>query len=110
MTNFLLLIIICFLYSIRNSLKKPKETVEKEPSIQELLPTFLGKTCEISFLRLKANIKGILRDIDDEWIVIDCIEEKFNYKKLRTEEKQTVTNVFKISILSDIKEIKDDRL
>lgn len=106
MTNFLLFIIICYLYCINDKLKKPNKDRKKETSIQELLPTYVGKTCEISFNKCKAAVVGILRDIDDEWIVLDCYTEKSNSKKARKEDQQTVTKIFKISIIADVKEIK----
>lgn len=66
MTNFFLFIIICYLYCINEKLKKPNKDEKKDISIQELLPTYIGKTCEISFHTFKAAVVGILRDIDDE--------------------------------------------
>ena len=103
MTELLLCIIIGLLiYFI--SLYKNHNTEEKDMSnkisYQKILPDYLNKTCEInvkeplSEIDIFFSVKGILIDLDDEWLMLELLEKK----------KKTI-KMFRIDNISSIKEI-----
>lgn len=109
MTDFLLFVIICFLCSINNKLKKQTKKQKKEVPVQDMLPQYLGKTCEVTANNFMNIYIGILRDYDSEWIVLECEATKCNPKNLfksSDKEQQVITRVLKIASISDMKEIK----
>ena len=104
MTTFLLFVVIGLLVYIISNLEKQKKEKpadeKKQASIKQTLVRCKGRFCEITVKEPLASvdiinqIKGILIDSDDEWVLI-------SYSK----RKKTVQKLFRISLICDIKEL-----
>lgn len=100
MTIFLLIVIIGLLIYIICEYKKENRKVDTKISWEKLLPGYIGKNCEIVVKEPLVNIdvmysvKGIMTDVDDEWLEMEC-----------TVKKKKVLKIFRIDNVSGIKEI-----
>lgn len=103
MTDILLIIIIAMLAYMIHILKERTgidKKEEKKVSYQKVLPEYLNKMCEITLkeplvaLDIMFSVKGILIDLDEEWVMLE-VEGK----------KKKVLKMFRIDNISSIKEI-----
>ena len=103
MTDILLIIIIVMLAYVIHIIKERTadgEKEEKKSSYQKVLPEYLNKMCEITLkeplaaLDIMFSVKGILVDLDEEWVMLE-VEVK----------KNKVVKMFRIDNISSIKEI-----
>ena len=103
MTDILLIIIIAMLAYVIHLMKERTvsgEKEEKKTSYQKVLPEYLNKMCEITLkeplaaLDIMFSAKGILVDLDEEWVMLE-VEVK----------KKKVVKMFRIDNISSIKEI-----
>lgn len=103
MTDILLIIIIAMLAYVIHLMKERTAGGEKEAkklSYQKVLPEYLNKMCEITLkeplatLDIMFSAKGILVDLDEEWVMLE-VEVK----------KKKVIKMFRIDNISSIKEI-----
>lgn len=103
MTDILLIIIIALLAYIIHLLKEKfggKEKEDKIVSYRKVLPEYLNKMCEITLkeplaaLDIMFSAKGILVDLDEEWVMLE-VEVK----------KKKVVKMFRIDNISSVKEI-----
>uniref|UniRef100_UPI004056DE3E hypothetical protein n=1 Tax=Agathobacter sp. TaxID=2021311 RepID=UPI004056DE3E len=103
MTDILLIIIIALIAYIIHILKGQTGSEEKEKkkiSYQKVLPEYLNKMCEITLkeplavLDIMFSTKGILVDLDEEWVMLE-VDVK----------KKKVVKMFRIDNISSIKEI-----
>ncbi len=103
MTDILLIIIIALLAYVIHILKEQSgndKKEEKKISYQKVLPEYLSKMCEITLkeplvaLDIMFSVKGILIDLDEEWVMLE-VEVK----------KKKVVKMFRIDNISSIKEI-----
>ncbi len=103
MTDILLIIIIAMLVYMIHIMKEQTGSEEKEKkkiSYQKVLPEYLNKMCEIilkeplAALDIMFSAKGILIDLDEEWVMLE-VEVK----------KKKVVKMFRIDNISSIKEI-----
>ena len=103
MTDVLLIIIIALLAYVIHILKERSgndKKEEKKISYQKVLPEYLNKMCEITLkepliaLDFMLSAKGILIDLDEEWVMLE-VEVK----------KKKVLKMFRIDNISSIKEI-----
>ena len=64
-----------------------------------VLPQYIGKHCEITvkdplvYIDIMHSVKGLLLDVDDEWIMLEC------------KGKKTIKKILRISNISSVKEI-----
>ena len=76
-----------------------KKTKEKDSSWNRVLPQYIGKHCEITvkdplvYIDIMHSVKGLLLDVDDEWIMLEC------------KGKKTIKKILRISNISSVKEI-----
>lgn len=87
----LLIYIICKMGEGNN--RKPNR------SFRKILPEYRGKTCEILLkeplmVDILFSIKGILVDVDEEWVMVETREKK-----------KKVTKIFRVDNVSGINEI-----
>lgn len=103
MTDILLIIIIALLAYVIHILKEyagNDKKEEKKISYQKVLPEYLNKMCEVTLkeplvaLDIMFSAKGILIDLDEEWVMLET-EVK----------KKKVVKMFRIDNISSIKEI-----
>lgn len=100
MVIFLLIVIIGMLIYIICEYKKEKKTDKKQMPWGKLLPEYVGKNCEIVVedplvnIDIMYSVKGILTDVDDEWLEMEC-----------TIKKKKVLKIFRIDNISGVKEI-----
>lgn len=103
MTDILLIIIIAMMAYMIHILKERTgndKKEEKKVSYQKVLPEYLNKMCEITLkeplaaLDIMFSAKGILIDLDEEWVMLE-VEDK----------KKKVLKMFRIDNISSIKEI-----
>ena len=100
MTIFLLIVIIGLLIYIICEYKKKNRKVELTIPWETLLPGYIGKNCVIVVKEPLVNIdvmysvKGIMTDVDDEWLEMEC-----------TVKKKKVLKIFRIANVNGIKEI-----
>lgn len=103
MTDILLIIVVLLLAYLVYFLKKQmgeEKTEQKRLSYQKVLPDYLNKTCEILVkeplpsIDVMFSIKGVLVDLDEEWLMIE-VEAK----------KKKSLKMFRIDNISSIKEI-----
>ena len=80
--NLLLFIIIGLLIYIICEMKKGEEN-QGEPycSFRKRLPDYRGKTCEITvkeplMIDIMFSVRGILVDLDDEWVMVETQDKK----------------------------------
>ena len=91
---------IALLIYIIYSMKREEEDAGKlQRSFKSVLPDILGKMCEITLeeplvIDMLFSVKGILVDVDDEWVMLR-VQEK----------KKKVTKIFRIENISGINEI-----
>lgn len=99
LTFFLIVIIGLLIYLISEYKKEKKPFGDRLPWIK-LLPEYIGKACEITVkdplvnIDIMFSVTGILRDVDDEWLEIEC-----------TEKKKKVLKIFRIENIRAVKEI-----
>lgn len=109
MTVFLFLAIMCLgfaVYGLVTYLEK-REEKKKNPaedpgeSWGAVLPEYLGRTIEITVKTPMFSIdiihsqKGILTDLDEEWMELECMEKK-----------KKVQKILRIDQISAVKEIR----
>ena len=104
MVELLLIIIVVELAYMIYFLKQQfgQEKVEKRKmSYKKVLSEYLNKNCEIIVkepmpsIDIMFSVKGILMDLDDEWLVLE----------VETKKKKT-WKMFRISNIESVKEIK----
>lgn len=89
-------LLIYLVYEHRQDKKKESSKL----SWKNLLPGYIGKNCEIIVKELLINldvmfsVRGILRDVDDEWLELEC-----------TDKKKKVLKIFRIDNVSGVNEI-----
>ena len=94
-------IIILLIYIIYEIKKNQGTKEEPECSFQDILPEFVGKTCEITLkeplmmIDAVCSVKGTLADVDDEWVVMETWRKKKN------------TKIFRIKNISGINDLSD---
>lgn len=94
--------ILC-LCEIQQLKKGAKDTQKMQKTYAETLKSLKGKECEIVvedalvYIDILYNIKGQVLDADDEWVLISGKKGK-----------KTVQRMFRISLISDVKEIRGD--
>lgn len=106
MTGFLVFVIFCLCCSILSEVKKfnhkDKKKDKEYPIIQEILPTFIGKKCEITvkdamfLIDVVYSVSGVIQDMDDEWVLIETVQFK-----------KTVIKMLRLSLIKDVKELKE---
>ena len=100
MTIFLLIVIIGLLIYIICEYKKENRKVDTKISWEKLLPVYIWKNCEIVVkeplvdIDVMYSVKGIMTDVDDEWLEMEC-----------TVKKKKVLKIFRIANVNGIKEI-----
>ena len=100
MVVFLLIVLIGLLIYIIWEEKKGNEQEKQEFSWSSFLPEYKGKNCEIvvkeplPYIDIMYSEKGILLDVDDEWIMLSCRQKK-----------KTVVKILRIDNISSVKEI-----
>lgn len=100
MIIFLLIVFIGLLIYIICENKKESKLDKTLISWRKLLPGYIGKNCEIVVKEPLVNIDvmysvtGILTDVDDEWLELEC-----------TVKKKKVLKIFRIDNVSGVKEI-----
>ena len=88
MVIFLLIVIIGMLIYIICEYKKEKKTDKKQMPWGKLLPEYVGKNCEIVVkdplvnIDIMYSVKGILTDVDDEWLEMECTIKKKKVLKI----------------------------
>lgn len=98
--KLLLFIIIGLLIYIICEMKKGEENQgEDRCSFRKLLPDYRGKTCEITvkeplMIDIMFSVRGILVDLDDEWVMVETQDKK----------KKSI-KIFRVDNVSGIKEI-----
>ena len=102
MVTFLLFVVIGLLVYLVCEYKKHEPESRQETSYREILPSFLNKNCEVILKKpllsidLAYSAKGILVDMDEDWIMLE-----------RQEKKKKVVKVLRIELVSGVKEIKE---
>lgn len=98
--KLLLFIIIGLLIYIICEMKKGEEN-QREPhcSFREVLADYRGKICEITvkeplMIDIMFSVRGILVDLDDEWVMVKTQDKK----------KKSI-KIFRVDNVSGIKEI-----
>ena len=100
MVVFLLIVLIGLLIYIIWENKKGKEQGKQKFSWSPFLPEYKGKNCEIvvkeplPYIDIMYSEKGILLEVDDEWIMLSCRQKK-----------KTVVKILRIDNISSVKEI-----
>ena len=100
MVVFLLIVLIGLLIYIIWENKKGKEQGKQKFSWSPFLPEYKGKNCEIvvkeplPYIDIMSSEKGILLDMDDEWLMLSCRQKK-----------KTVVKILRIDNISSVKEI-----
>lgn len=102
MTTILLCIIIVLLIYMIWTQKEneEKDKVHKTMDYHEILPMYLMKNCEIRVKKPLFSIdiaycyKGVLFDIDDEWLMLK-----------KQEKKKEIIKIIRISNINSVKEI-----
>ena len=95
-------IIILLIYIIYEIKKNQGTKEEPECSFQDILPEFVGKTCEITLkeplmmIDAVCSVKGTLADVDDEWVVMETWKRK-----------KKNSNIFRIKNISGINDLSD---
>ena len=80
---------------------KEKQREATESDWKKILAEYLGKSCEVTIKEPMVNIdviystRGFLRDMDDEWLELEC-EEK----------KGTVVRIIRLDQVKGAKEIR----
>ncbi|MBR4027477.1 MAG: hypothetical protein IKJ01_08005 [Lachnospiraceae bacterium] len=101
------IILLCYIiYCINRKENKETENEETEKdeqkSFQKVIPEYLHKMCEITVkdplvrIDIMFSVKGILTDIDEEWVMLEVKEKKKN-----------VFKIFRIDNINSIKEVLD---
>ena len=103
--EILQVILLCYIIYCVNR-KENKETENKEiekeeqKSFQKIIPQYLHKMCEITVkeplvgIDVLFSVKGILKDVDEEWIMLEIKEKKKNvFKILRIDNINSVKEV-----------------
>ena len=100
MVVFLFFVLIGLVIYIILENKKGKEQGKQKFSWSPFLPEYKGKNCEIvvkeplPYIDIMYSEKGILLDVDDEWIMLSCRQKK-----------KTVVKILRIDNISSVKEI-----
>ena len=100
MTTFLLLVIIGFMIYFAAEHHKEKKAAVPEMKRKKILPEYVGRECEIIVKEPMPSIdvmykaRGVLRDVDGEWIELEC-----------SEKKKKMIKIFRISNIEGVKEI-----
>ena len=100
MVVFLLIVLIGLLIYIIWEKKKGNEQEKQECSWSSFLPEYKGKNCEIAvkeplpYIDIMYSEKGMLLDMDDEWVMLLC-----------SRKKKTVVKILRIDNISSVKEI-----
>ena len=103
MTELLLLIVIiqlCYFIHLYKSQNAEETDMSNKLSFHKVLPDYLNKNCEINLkeplseIDVLFSVKGVLIDLDDEWLMLEVSEKK----------KKSI-KMFRIDNISSIKEI-----
>ena len=100
MVVFLLIVLIGLLIYIIWEKKKGNEQEKQEFSWSSFLPEYKGTNCEIvvkeplPYIDIMYSEKGILLDMDDEWVMLSCRQKK-----------KHVVKILRIDNISSVKEI-----
>lgn len=100
MVVFLLIVLIGLLIYIIWEKKKGNEQEKQEFSWSSFLPEYKEKNCEIvvkeplPYIDIMYSEKGILLDMDDEWVMLSCRQKK-----------KHVVKILRIDNISSVKEI-----
>lgn len=99
MNVFLVIIIALLLYIIYDRKRESEAAGRVQPSFQKILTEFRGKMCEITLkeplmIDIMFSVKGILADVDEEWVMIETQSKK-----------KKVMKIFRIDNISGISEI-----
>ena len=100
MVVFLLIVLIGLLIYIIWEKKIGNEQEKQEFSWSTFLPEYKGKNCEIivkeplPYIDIMYSEKGVLLDMDDEWVMLSCRQKKKN-----------VVKILRIDNISSVKEI-----
>lgn len=100
MTTFLILVVMGLVIYLIAEYKKGDKEVKKTVSYKEILPEYLEKNCEIRVknpmpsIDIMYSLKGVLTDMDDEWLMLE-----------QKGKKKTVVKVLRIENVAGVKEI-----
>lgn len=100
MTDILLLVIVCQMAYLIHSMKKPEKEEKKPMDYQNILPSYIGKTCELILkdplygIDVMYSVSGTVVDCDSAWVMIET-----------TVKKKPVRKMLRISNIRSIKEI-----
>lgn len=100
MTTFLVLVVIGLVVYLIVELKKEDKETKKRISYRELLPEYYQKNCEIRVKKpmpsidIMYSIKGVLANMDDEWVMLE-----------QEGKKKTAVKMLRIENIAGIKEI-----
>ena len=93
MTTFLLLVIIGFMIYFAAEHHKEKKAAVPELPWKKILPEYVGRESMPS-IDVMYKARGVLRDVDGEWIELEC-----------SEKKKKMIKIFRISNIEGVKEI-----
>lgn len=97
---FFLIVIIGLLMYLVCEHRQDKKKDSPQMPWKKLLPGYVGKNCEIIVkepminLDVMYSVSGMLRDVDDEWLELEC-----------TVKKKKVLKIFRIDNVSIVNEI-----
>lgn len=97
---FFLIVIIGLLMYLVCEHRQDKKKDSPQMPWKKLLPEYVGKNCEIIVkeplinLDVMHSVSGILRDVDDEWLELECAVKK-----------KKVLKIFRIDNVSSVNEI-----
>ncbi len=100
----IVVIVGCLIYMIVEYDRRQKNKTSKEHSYREVLPSYRNRYCEIIVKKPLINIdvpysvKGVLTDIDDQWILLETEDRKRRSKK-----------ILRIENIEGIKELKETK-
>ena len=88
---------VCFLYE---HMKEKKKEERRPVPWNRILREYIGKHCEITVkdplmsIDVVFSVTGILTDVDDEWLEMECTEKKKKrIKIIRTENVSGVNEI-----------------
>ena len=80
--------LLCYIIYCIKEKKELKPEKQKEKSFQKIMPEYLHKMCEITVkeplvgIDIMLSVKGILTDVDEEWVMLEVKEKKKNVFKI----------------------------
>lgn len=100
MTTFLILVLLGFGIYMIVELEEKNNVTKQTVSYKQILPEYYQKNCEIRVknampaIDIMYSVKGIVADMDDEWVMIEVAGKK-----------KTTVKIMRIENINGIKEI-----